>query len=151
MDEENYHTTYQQLNTRPCIYSKAVFSRYFRCSHAENFYLADRIGISCSNTDAWQCCQVLHTHLQEIAHFALKRTPLASNESLPHAQELKLQIGGLLGIQKVLIAAQHIDDMPDIQQLLQQAQQQFGDLQRLPYNQIVRSITVFQPRRKRDK
>jgi hypothetical protein len=59
---------------------------------------------------------------------------------LPHAQEMRMQCGGLRGIQFFLDGD---DEVHDVAELLKKAQKQYGELAQLPYSQIVQRANSF--------
>jgi hypothetical protein len=82
------------------------------------------------------------------ARFALHTT--SANGPLPHAREIKVQTGGMLGLQAVVYpersAAQNVDNILGI---IDRALQEYRNLDRLPYDVMVQSIVKFEGRRKR--
>lgn len=81
----------------------------------------------------------------EKAVFALK---LHAGEALPHAKEIRLQCGGLLGLQRVVADEPRLE-APNVHALVVQAQERFGSLQHLPYDEIMKSIAAYEGRRRR--
>ena len=53
---------------------------------------------------------------------------------LPHAQEMRIQCGGLKGLQFILDGN---DEVHDISELLETAQRKYGELAELPFSKIV--------------
>ena len=92
-----------------------------------------------------RCEEVLEV-LRGKATFALKLQQV--DGPLPHAKELKVQCGGMLGVQESLTheASELVDD---IHQLLENAFAEYGSADTLPYSEVVRTITSFVPRKKR--
>ena len=87
--------------------------------------------------------------MRQNAAFALK-LPDVDGSPLPHAKELKVQIGGLLGLQGLLFSEKRNDEkVKDIAHIISQAVQQFGSLTEIPFNEIVKSITSFEGRPRR--
>lgn len=69
---------------------------------------------------------------------------------LPHAKEVKVQIGGMLGIQKLLHPDMGDKELvDDINGLAKTAAQRFNSLDNLPYSEIVKSIVNFEGRLRR--
>jgi len=62
--------------------------------------------------------------------------------------EIRVQAGGLCGIQALFSPGQQ-DKIEDIFALVEQAEIEFGSLEKLPYNQIVQSISSYQGRKSR--
>jgi hypothetical protein len=57
-----------------------------------------------------------------------------SDDPLPHAKEMRLQCGGLIGLQYVVDGKVEVSD---VAQLLDAAQQSFGELEQLPFQEVV--------------
>jgi hypothetical protein len=71
-----------------------------------------------------------------------------TGDKLPHNMEIRVQAGGLSGIRSLIIPGQQ-DKIEDIYALIEQAETEFGSLEKLPYGQIVQSISRFQGRKSR--
>jgi hypothetical protein len=87
-------------------------------------------------------------NLRRNARFSLHVTH--ADGPLPHAKEIRVQTGGLLGLQKLLYpetAGQ--DKVADICRLTREALVRYGILATLPYERIVQAIVSFQGRVKR--
>ena len=86
--------------------------------------------------------------MRQKARFSLHVTHATS--PLPHAKEIKVQVGGLLGLQKAMDA--QAADMPtvdDIYRLTNAAMGHYVSLADLPYEEIMQSIAMFKGRQKR--
>jgi hypothetical protein len=147
MEETEYRDTYHDYNQRRCLFEKSILSRKSMCEYAHRFNLADREGVGCTKQAAHERCSVLLTNLRNNARFALKQTKL--DEPLPHAKEIKVQTGGLLGLRSVLTGQEQTEKIENIYRLVQQAIDKYGDLGSLPYEEITRSIVTFEGRSRR--
>jgi hypothetical protein len=148
VDETEYRQTYRVVNERRCVFEKAVNARRCTCHLSQRFNLADREGVSCtSETGSIRCKQLLDL-LRQNAKFSLQMTNVPG--PLPHAKEVKVQIGGMLGLQK-LLHPQMCDEelVHDINGLANAAVQQYSSLDNLPYSEIVKSIVTFEGRLRR--
>lgn len=147
VEENEYRSTYHAINQRRCNFEKAVLSRRCDCICATRFYLADREGIACDSVSGQERCKRFLQLLRENARFILRLTEI--NQELPHAKEIKVQRGGLLGLQKVLHPQlgdyEQIDDIAGLTSL---GEKLFGSLEQLPYQDILKSIARFQGRRR---
>lgn len=149
MEEDQYRKTYRSFNERRCVYEKVINSRRCTCQSSHRFCLADREGVACQSPQGHERCSSLLRLMRLNASFSLK-LPDSDGTPLPHAKEIKVQIGGLLGLQGILFTdKQNTDSVENIDYILQQAQKQFGSFQDLPFNEIVKSITTFKGRQKR--
>jgi len=146
VEEDQYRSTYKQLNERRCVFEKAVLSRRCGCSCSTRFYLADREGIACDSGNAHARCERLIHLLRENAKFSLKLTSLEGE--LPHAKEIKVQNGGLLGLQRVLRPDLTTGSVVDIAGLTTLGERTYGALETFPFREIVKSIVSFEGRRR---
>ena len=142
MEENEYRETYQNYNEQRCLFEKSILSRKTMCEHAHRFCLADREGVACKNLSAFKQCKSLLNQLRNNARFALKQTNV--NEPLPHAKEVKIQTGGLLGLRSILDGENAQEQsIENIFALIQQAITKYGELDSLPYDEITRQIVQF--------
>ena len=146
VEENEYRSTYRSVNKRRCVFEKAILSRRCSCVCSTRFYLADREGISCDSADSHERCSRFIALLRENAKFALKITSLEGE--LPHAKEIKVQNGGLLGLQRELRPDLKIDNVADVVGLMTLGERTFGSLEQFPYQEIVKSIAKFEGRRR---
>ncbi len=152
MDENEYRTVYHSVNTLRCLFEKAILTRRYQCSILVKYNIADREAIGCSQQTACNRCRQILTLLHEKARFALSN--VSSKVQLGHAKEIKVQCGGLEGLQKVLNSDAPSDsskNIIDINQLLDQLQQEFDSFESLPYAVIMQSVTRFEGRKRRKK
>jgi len=153
MDEDIYRATYYQLNKRRCIYEKAINSRVCTCKKSNQFNLADREGVACTSPAGQMMCKQLVDRFRRNARFSLGLTRIEG--PLPHAREIKVQNGGLLGLQKLILgkpnASKDLDKVDNIYGLVAQAINCYGDIDRLPFNEIVKSVVNYGARRRRSR
>jgi hypothetical protein len=148
MEEDEYRSTYQAVNERRCVLEKALNTRKVTCSHSERFYLADREGVGCKSDSAQRRCQNLLTCMRDAARFSLQMTHIGG--PLPHNKEIKVQAGGLLGLQALLHPERgDSDEVTDVFGLLNEAEIRFGGPVDFPYQEIIKQITRYQNRSRR--
>lgn len=149
MDEQEFRSTYHAVNGLRCVFEKSILSRRSQCSQCTRFHLADREGAACSSPAAQKRCLDLLIRLREKAIFALRITHIEGE--LPHAKEIRVQTGGLLGLQRVLTPDTTPDTIEDIDALISAVLLRHGDLESLPYPEIMQAVVRFEgrPRRKR--
>jgi hypothetical protein len=140
MDEAAYRRKREQANNLPCVFQGTLLARGASCELVAKRSLAERDVLACTRPTAHINCETLLNLFHERATFPLRLHPGAP---LTHATELRLQSGGLLGLQKALAAAQ-----ADVHQMVRQSQSLYGSLTDLPWTQIVESIKAWQPRRR---
>ncbi len=148
MDEDEFKTTYLRLNSRVCPFEKVILSRQCDCSRAMRIFIGERQAVGCDADGPNQQCLALLKLLRSNASFALKLTSTSISTRIPHAKEMKLQAGGLFGLQRALqpdyATSSQIDD---IYGLINLAKTTYGELAELPYTEIVQSIAAYQGRR----
>lgn len=125
-----------------CTFSKALMSRSAVCERSERRSVGERELIECSSPVALTNCSTLAALLHERARFAL-RLP-SPGHPIAHAQALRLQCGGLVGLQQALGAAQ-----ADVHRMVGVAHQRYGSLTELPWEAIVLSLKQWPARRPR--
>lgn len=149
MEENEYRSLYHSINQQRCVFEKSILSRHSDCHLAHRFNLADREGVACSQQQAAELCHVALSQMRDKALFALKLTRI--DGPLPHAKEIKVQTGGLYGLQQILGEDNQDAPIADIITLLQRALAHYGSVATLPYTEIARSIVQFEGRNRRRK
>ena len=148
MDEERYREAYQALNTVPCPFEKMILSRRCGCEQLRRINIAEREAAGCLQAEAQHHCALLLKHLRNNARFALKITRVSG--PLPHAQEIKVQGGGLKGLQASLdpdISAN--DGIDNVFAMVESALQRHGSIENFPYQDFISFIVHYEGRRKR--
>ena len=146
MDEKEYKTTYQKIAKNRCVFEKALTNNQCKCRLSQHFWLADREGYACESQEMSVTCRDILTKLRENSRFSLKLPAVA--EQLPHNMDLRVQVGGLRGLRAVLGSDEKDALITDIRALIEQAEQQYENMDALPYNEIVQSIASFQVRKR---
>lgn len=150
MDEESYKAAYERINTAPCAFEKGILSLKCRCAYQHMFRLADRHGVGCRDALMQQNCSNFLNHLRKQTRFVFK---INIDGPLPHNKELKVQNGGMLGVQKLLLDnAPHDDvgnEVENIAGLMTRSIELYGSIENIPYNRIMPSVTAYQTRPRR--
>ena len=100
---------------------------------------AEREAIACSSAVARTNCETLLALLRERCGFALK---LAPDAPAPHALAMKVQCGGLAGLQQI-VGGEAID----VHRQIAAVHARDGSLAKLPWPAIVASVRAWQGRR----
>ncbi len=152
MDEQEFQQARETLNQCPCPFEKALLSSRCGCAQFQRLNIAEREAAACISPTAQQQCAELLEQLYQNARFALKQTHLDGQQ--PHGKAMKVQCGGLLGLQTVLDSQGAVTQPPppvkDINALVTQTLEKFGEFSELPYFEIVKFISNYQVRAKRD-
>lgn len=144
MDEAAFRSARGEINRLPCVFEKALLSGCAVCALAEHHALAERVTIACTSPLVRAECGRLSGFLREKSAFALRLTH--TQRILPHAMMMKIQCGGLIGMQQALDGEA---PAPDVQRLLRIAHERHGDLAALPYSEIIKGVAAFQLRKRR--
>ncbi len=148
VDEGQYKKTYRAVNKLPCVFEKAMLSRRCACSLSERIAIAEREAVACTTVPAQAECKQLLETLRERAIFSLRLTHIAGH--LPHGKEIKVQVGGLLGLQAALQPdAAPATAVDDVFATVLAAKREFASLDALPFEAIVRSIVNYEHRKRR--
>ncbi len=145
LNEGAYKATYDEKVRLSCPFEKAILSRCAECDQARKLSIAEREAVACGAMAARENCLTLHGLLHQNAAFALRTTH--PDAPLPHAKEIKVQCGGLLGIQRLF--DQEAALAANIHALTGEIQNRFGALQEVPYQEVVKEIAAYEGRRRR--
>ena len=129
-------------STAACVFTKALLARAAVCELAVRHSIGERDIIECGSPVARTNCRTLAALLHERARFVL-RLP-APGHPIVHAQALRLQCGGLRGLQQALAAEQ-----ANVHRMVGTAHERHGSLTELPWEAIVDVIRDWQSRRPR--
>ena len=135
MDENAYRQLLSTSIARPCSFEKSILTHCAVCSRAEKHNVAEREIVTCSDETSLEHCVELHDALRHNFSFALGK--LHIDGPLPHAQEMRIQCGGLKALQFMHDGRDEVDD---VSALVWQAHQKYGDLPDYPYSKIVQLI-----------
>ena len=147
MDEDEYRKTYQQINEVRCIFEKALCSLVCACSSSKPFRLADRTCYGCHSKSNQIQCTALLNHLRNQTRFVFKLNEI--DGPLPHNKEIRVQNGGLSGLQKLLGIEQ--DKVVDVQAIINQAVTEYGDIKDLPFDVLMQSVMAYKVRPKKQR
>lgn len=143
MDEAAYKSARGEINRLPCVFEKVLLARCAVCQLAASHALAERETVACTSPVARADCGRLAGLLREKSAFALR---LATTQRiLPHAMVMKIQCGGLLGLRQALDAEA---PAPDVRRLVLLGRERHGDLDALPFSEIVKGIATYQIRKR---
>jgi len=138
MDQDAFRETYREVNENFCAFEKSVLINQCNCSKAERFCIAEREGVHCLSEEGQARCLYALSILRDHATFALREL---TEGKLPHGKAMRVQIGGMRGLNKLLNG----DDtqVPDVDAILQAAIQRWGSLEKLPFSEIMPSIAAY--------
>jgi hypothetical protein len=150
MDQDAFRQTYKAVNECFCAFEKSLLTNQCHCSCAERFCIAEREGVHCLSKTSQERCVFALQLLREQARFALRDN--AEQSLLPHGKAIRIQVGGMRGVQAVLQeSTENPHEVGDINGLLERAEQKFGNLEGLPFSEIMPSIAAYQTKTRRRK
>lgn len=145
LNEGAYKDAYNDAVRLSCPFEKAILSRCADCDQTHKFNIAEREAVACKAPLARENCLTLHGLLHQNAVFTLKL--IHPGEPLPHAKELKIQCGGLLGTQQLFDP--EVAVVENIHGLVGDIQHRFGSMRDLPCLDVVKAISAYEVRRRR--
>jgi len=145
MDEDEYRKTYQQVNEIRCVFEKALCSLHCACSKSKPFRLADRSCYGCNSEVSQKKCAELLNELRNQTRFVFKTNDI--DGPLPHNKEIRVQNGGLLGMQK--LQGINSEKVEDVQATISFVIEKYEDVKQLPFDIIMQSVMAFKARPKR--
>lgn len=150
-DEDAFRQRREAALGNACPFERALLARCAACSRARTVLLAEREAFGCASTIASRRCHAYHAELRAAARFALR---IDAAGPWPFAKEIRLQCGGLMGLQQALdeddglAADTRATQVADADALLARASQRYGPLAELPYSRIMRAVIRYEPRRR---
>ena len=146
MDESALRNARGDINRLTCVFEKALLPRHAVCSLAQGRSVGERDAVACTVPVARAECGRLAGLLREKSAFAL-RVP-TTQRILPHAQLMRIQCGGLDGLRRLLDAQA---PAIDVHRLVCLARERYGDIDALPFSEIVQGVAAWQGRRRRER
>ncbi len=147
MDQDQFRTTYREINQRFCAYEKSVLTNQCDCTQVERFCIAEREGAHCNSDSGHGRCQELLELLRAHARFALKA--LGEKDLMPHGKAMKVQVGGLRGIKLTLEPDKPTPaTIDDVDGTILAAIDHFGGLEKLPFQTIIQQIAAYQVKKR---
>jgi hypothetical protein len=143
VDETAFRQARKAAVEHPCPFEKALLSGCGACALAQRRNIAEREAVACREGGARETCAALLGLLRRNAAFALHLSH--PEERLTHAQEMKVQCGGLAGLQRALA---DVEEVGDVGALAQAACRSENGLEGLPWSAIMQSVAAWQPRRR---
>ena len=132
-----------------CAFNSPLVAEQFGCELAMPVTRRGGPDIACASEEAHRRCQAIMQHMKAAALpvFGVEDDPL----TMPHSVLLKTQFGGLLGLQHMIDVAAEGTEVKNINALLGRALAQYGNLEAIPYGQLVDAITGHHLKRRRAK
>lgn len=131
-----------------CPFGSTLVTETCACVHAEQVVRRGGAEIICQEDAAYSRCSNLFQHLKQAALPAFDVEDDLT--TMPHSVLQKIQFGGLLGLQ-TLLTNQAADQVANVVSLMEAAEAKYGSLDSLPYAELVRFITEYKLKRRRDR
>lgn len=145
MDEAQYRETYQQVNALPCVFERAILRRCGSCDSAQRLNLAEREAVKCLSESSHKDCEEFLAIVHKKSAFAIgEQNP---GEKLPFGKEIKIQCGSIAGLRNAL--DQNDKDL-GIHALIDAVTTSSVGISNLPFENIVREVSAFKRRRRRN-
>lgn len=136
------------METHKCPFSAPLVTHQFGCARAREVVRRGGAEIDCTDADAADRCAQLFQRLkaEALPAFGVEDDLL----SMPHSVLVKIQYGGLLGLQRVLTGTSPADGrVADVSALVRDAFARYGQSDAIPCGQFVTDMTAFKPRTRR--
>lgn len=133
------------MSETKCPFSAPLITHHFGCALAKEVINRGGTEIACTHEAAQVRCAGVFGRLKANAlpAFGVEDDLL----SMPHSVSVKIQYGGLLGIQRLLSSP--VEKIENIDALLNQATTHWGSPEAMPCNDLISDITSFKPRARR--
>ena len=110
-------------------------------------HLPTGCSVTCASLDAFGQCEQFLEHLINAAQFALHYVD--GTDSLTHGKLMKVQHGGLLGLQVLMHESE--ERVSDIHALLNEAIAQYDEIEAIPAELLLPYIKAHQNKRRKNK
>jgi hypothetical protein len=131
-----------------CPFRQALLPGDFGCRHAEVVTRREGPDIACHAPETHGLCGEVLARLKAVGLPALGHTDDLTE--LPHGVAMKVQMGGLLGLQQLLDpGASGSIAVADVGSLVEAAVARYGDPSAVPYAELVPAMSAFQLKRRR--
>ena len=129
-----------------CAFNSTLLGKQFGCARAKAIVRRGGPDVACSSESAHSRCERLFQHLKQAAlpAFGVEDNLL----SMPHSVLMKIQFGGLLGLQRLVEPAAGAE-VKDIEALLTRTLEKYTDLAAVEYSALAADMTAYQLKRRR--
>ncbi|MEW5902835.1 MAG: hypothetical protein AB1722_00635 [Pseudomonadota bacterium] len=138
MDEAAFRQRLEATHPLLCPFAKALFAGCAGCALAGRLNLAEREIVVCREEAAQQHCRAMHDALRHNFGFAIRE--VHDDAAIPHAQEMRIQCGGLRGLSDVLCGDPAVADVAG---LMRQLAGRWPDADDIPYAEVVRAARML--------
>ena len=127
-----------------CAFSSTLITNQFGCEKSEPVTRRGGPDVACTSTEAQRRCEKLCQRMKTAAlpAFGVEDDLL----SMPHSVLVKIQFGGLLGLQRLLESG--AAEVKNVHALLNRAAEKYGNLDAIPYPALVTDMTSYKLKRR---
>lgn len=129
-----------------CAFSSTLITEHYSCANANNVVRRGGNEISCCNKNASEKCELVYKKLKEIAISAFEVDD--DLLEMPHGVMVKIQHGGLLGINALLFSESN-KNISNISKLISDCEIKFTNFNNIPYESTVSFMTSYKIRSRR--
>lgn len=133
-------------NSDSCCFAITQISNEFGCQHGELVTRRAGPDIACQSAACQEKCITVHDHMKKTGLNAFDYEDDLTQ--VPHGVWVKIQFGGLLGLQAV-VNAESVSTLENIYDLIQGAEQKYKHLDQLPYDELVTAMQNYKARRRK--
>ena len=130
-----------------CAFSNTLITNQFGCEKGEQVTRRGGPDIACTSDEAHWRCERLFQQMKAAAlpAFGVEDDLL----SMPHSVLVKIQFGGLLGLQRLLeTGAAGSDEVKNVHALVNQAAGKYDNLDAIPCSALVEDMTSYKLKRR---
>ena len=135
------------MEERKCPYSGTLVSEHFACVMARTVVRRGGPEVACTSEPGHQRCTSLFEHMKQAAlpEFGVEDDLL----TMPHSVLIKIQHGGLLGLQRILgETTGEASSVADINGLCERAVARFHTVADIPCGAFVQDMTAYKLKRR---
>ena len=133
-----------------CPFNQTLRSEIFGCEHAVAVTRRDGPDVSCASQRGQARCTAVFQGMKgsALAALGVEDDP----QQVAHSVVVKVQFGGLLGLQRRLGAAPpEPERIENIDALMERAVEHFGSVADIPYTDLSADISAHQVKRRRNR
>lgn len=137
----------EQIINRSCVFAVTQVSNEFACEYGELVTRRAGPDIECHSEVMCKKCHLVHDEFKQVGLDAFDYEDDLTQ--VPYGVWMKIQFGGLLGLQARISNAADTKSINNIGQLINGAESYYKTLDEIPYSDLVPSMKSYRNRSKR--
>tara|TARA_R110002096_G_scaffold322921_2_gene517002 strand:+ start:611 stop:1018 length:408 start_codon:yes stop_codon:yes gene_type:complete len=129
-----------------CVFALTQIANEFSCEHGELVTRRAGPDIACQSARRQKQCSCAYEHLKQAGLNAFEYED--DLMQVPHGVWVKIQFGGLLGLQKALLGKNE-NNVENITSVIQALHTEYSEIESFPYMNIVPDMEQYRVRRRR--